>query len=68
MILSERKKIQEELRREIESKEYVIDTYGEETEEYKEAKMDLEERKNELNKKIDLSCGFGGTKKESGRF
>ena len=44
-ILNKRKKIQEELRREIESKEYVIDTYGEETEEYKEAQMVLEERK-----------------------
>ena len=30
---------------EIESKEYVIGTYGEETEEYKEAEVDLEERK-----------------------
>ena len=35
MILN-KKKIQEELRREIGNKEYVIDTYGEETEEYEE--------------------------------
>ena len=45
MILNKRRRIQEELRREIESKEYIIDTYGEETEEYKEAKMDMGERK-----------------------
>ena len=31
-------KIQEELRKEIENKGYVIDTYGDETDEYKEAK------------------------------
>ena len=43
----------------MEDKEYVIGTYGEETEEYKEAKMDLEEKKNELNRQIELSCGFG---------
>ena len=58
MILNKRKKMQEELRREIKSKEYVIDTYGEETEEYKEPKMDLGERGNESDSKIDLSCGF----------
>ena len=38
MISNKRKKIQEELRKEMEDKEYVIGTYGEETEEYKEAK------------------------------
>ena len=52
-------KVQEDLRKEMEDKEYVIDTYGEETEEYKEAKMDLQEKKNELNRQIELSCGFG---------
>ena len=31
---------------------------GGETEEYREAEMDLEERKNELNRQIELSCGF----------
>ena len=40
MISNERKKIQEEVRREIESKSYVIDTYGEETEQFKEAKKE----------------------------
>ena len=65
MISNKRKKIQEELRREVESKEYVIDTYGEETEEYRGAEMDLEGRENELNRQIDLSCGFWGTKKET---
>ena len=54
----EKEKIQEELRKEIESKEYVIATYGEDTEEYSEAKLDLREKKSELNKKIELSCGF----------
>ena len=32
------REIKEELRKEIENKAYVIDTYGEETEEYKEEK------------------------------
>ena len=44
-ISNKRKKTQEELRKEIESKEYVISTYGGDTEEYLEAKLDLEERK-----------------------
>ena len=35
-----------------------METYGEETEEYKEARMNWGERKNELNKQIELSCGF----------
>ena len=46
----------------MEDKEYVIGTYGEETEEteeYKEANMDIGEMKNELNSQIELSCGFG---------
>ena len=46
-------KVQEELRKEIESKEYVIAIYGEGTEEYLEAKLDLEDKKNELNKQIE---------------
>ena len=44
MILN-KKKIQEELRREIGNKEYVIDTYGEENEEYKEEKWTWEKGK-----------------------
>ena len=35
-----------------------MNTYGEETEEYKAAKMNWGERRNELNKQIDLSCSF----------
>ena len=41
----EQKKTQEELRKEMGDKEYIIATYGEATEEYKEAKMDLGERR-----------------------
>ena len=44
-ISHKRKKIQEELRKEIESKEYVIATYGEDKEAYLEEKLDLEEKK-----------------------
>ena len=40
-----KEKIQDEIRKEIENKEYVMDTYGEETEEYKEARMNWEEKK-----------------------
>ena len=40
-----KEKIQEELRREIEDKEYIMETYGEETEEYMEERMNWEERK-----------------------
>ena len=40
-----RRKIQEELRKGIESKEYVIAAYGEDTEEYLEEKLDLDEIK-----------------------
>ena len=58
-ILSKRKKIQEEFRKEIEDKEYIIATYGEDAEEYMEAKLDLGEKGGELNKQIGLRCGFG---------
>ena len=44
---------------EIGSKEYVIATYGGDTEEYLEGKPDLDEKINELNKQIGLTCGFG---------
>ena len=40
-----KEKIQEELRKAIGNKEYVIATYGEDTEEYSEAKSNLEVRK-----------------------
>ena len=36
-----------------------MDTYGEDTEEYMGSKLDLEEKGQELNKKIDLGCGSG---------
>ena len=67
-ISSERRKIQEELIKEIESKEYVIAAYGEDTEEYLEAKLDLEEKKNELYKQIELSCGFEELRKFPNEF
>ena len=35
-----------------------MDTYGGETEEYKEARMNWGGKENELNKQIGLSCGF----------
>ena len=40
-----------------------MDTYGEENEEYKEARMNWGERKNELNKQIELNCGIGELRK-----
>ena len=59
---SERRKakIQEALRNGIGSKEYAISTFGEDTEEYMDAKLNLDEKKEELCKKIELSCGFSG--------
>ena len=41
VISNKREKIQDELRKEMESKEYVIAAYGEEREEYLEAKLGL---------------------------
>ena len=38
-------------------REYVIGTYGEKRKDIKK-KMDLEEKKNELNRQVELSCGF----------
>ena len=34
-------------------------TYGEDTEEWKEAKINLEEKKRELSRQIELSLRFG---------
>jgi len=48
----------------MENKEYEMDTYGEETEEYKESRTNWDERKNELNKQIELGCGFGELRKD----
>ena len=50
---------QEELRNEIESNEYAISTFGEHTKVWKEAKLNLEEKKEELSNQIELSFGFG---------
>ena len=55
----QKKEIQAEPREEMGDKEYIIATYGEETAQYKEAKMDLVGTKNDLDKQIELSCGFG---------
>ena len=52
-------KPQEELQKEIEWDEYTISTYGEATKEWKEAKINLEEKKQELSRQIELSMGFG---------
>ena len=57
-ISNEGKKIQEELRNEIESNEYAISTFGEDTEEYMESTLNLDEKKEELSNQIELSCGF----------
>ena len=46
-------------------KEYVIGTHGDGTEENKEAKSDQEARKRNLNRKIELSSGFGGELRRS---
>ena len=51
-------KIQEALRNEIESKGYAISTFGEDTEEYMAAKVNLDEKQEELSNQIELSCGF----------
>ena len=51
--------IQAELRNEIGSKEYAISTFGENTEEYMETKLNLDEKKEELSNQIELSWGFG---------
>ena len=45
MISNKRKKTKEDLRKEMGDKEYILDAYWGETEEYKEAKMDLAEKK-----------------------
>ena len=50
---------QEELRREFEDKERLMETYREETEEYKGSRMSWGERKKELDKKIELNEWYG---------
>ena len=69
MILSGGKKIQEERRRRrgIGNEEYAIDTYGEETEEYKEENGFRRER-GESNKQIEISCGFEELRRNLGDF
>ena len=51
-------KIKEELGSEIERKEYAISTFGEDTEEYMEEKLNLDGKKEELSNQIELSCGL----------
>ena len=50
-----KEKVQEELHRQIECDEYTISTYGEDTEEWKEANAKLEEKKRKLSRQIELS-------------
>ena len=50
---------QEDLQKEIECGEYTISTYGGDTEEWKEAEINLEAKKQELSREIELSLGFG---------
>jgi len=45
-----------------------MDTYGEETVEYKEARMNWGERKNDLDKQNELNCGFGELRNNSDVF
>ena len=54
------REIQEELRKEIESKEYVIATYGEETEEYSEAKLDLGGKEEGIDRPNSIKFRFWG--------
>ena len=56
---TEKGKVQEERRQEIEGEAYIISTFGENTEEWQEAKLNLEAKKEELSKQIGLSFCFG---------
>ena len=58
-ISNKESKAPEELRNEIDSNEYAISTFGENTEDWREAQLNLEEKKGELSKQIKLSFGFG---------
>ena len=51
-------KAQEELQKEMEGGEYTISTYGKDSEEWKEAKSNLVEKKKELSRQIELSLSF----------
>ena len=61
-------KVQEELRKEIEGGEYIISTFGENTEAWQEAKLNLGEMREELSKQIELSFGFEGLGAILGNF
>ena len=54
----QRRENPEELRNEIESTAYAISTFGAYTEEYMASKLNLDEKKEELSKQIELSFGF----------
>ena len=58
-VFEEKFVLREELQKEIEGGEYNISTYGEDTEEWKEANAKLEENQKELSRQIELSLGFG---------
>ena len=47
------------MRKEIEGDGYVISIFGGDTEEWQEAKLNLEEKKEELSNRIELRLGFG---------
>ena len=49
----------QELRKETVSIEYGISTFAENTDEWQVAKLNLEEKQEELSKQIELSVGFG---------
>ena len=51
---TEKDKIRTDLGKYIESNEFTILTYGENTEEWKEANANLEERRKEISNQIDL--------------
>ena len=52
-------KVQEELRNGIGISGYAISTFGENTEEWEEGKLNLEQKKDERSNQIELSVGFG---------
>ena len=65
---AEQRKSQEDLQKEIEGGEYTISTYGEDTEEWEEANRNLEEKKQELSRQIELSLWLGGLREILNNF
>ena len=60
--------VQEELRNGIGSNAYAISTLGENTEGWQEEKLNLEEKKEELSNRIELSFGFAELRTILGNF